>query len=349
MNSRAIAQQRMWNQRLWGTRFRTAEEVVAWLGAMQAQELPVAKWSVGQRCLGVDETAIDRALAHGSILRTHILRPTWHFVVPADIRWMLTVSAPRVHKLNGSYYRKLELEPDVLDESERLLGRALDGRQLTRTEIAAALEGAGISAAGLRLGYILMHAELEAVICSGAPRGKQPTYALFDNRVPPNPPVQHDDALAELARRYFTSRGPATPKDFASWASLTVADARAALEMIGSQLEHEVVDGRTYSFVPSSSRPAVASPMLDLVQGYDECIMSYRESKDVLRRPDATGVDTVVYTHAVLLDGQVVGHWRRAPSAKSVAIETSLYRPLDHAEEAALDGAIERFRQFSVQ
>ena len=144
----------------------------------------------------------------------------------------------------------------LLATSEAALARALQGRHLTRAEVAVALDRAGVTASGLRLAYILMHAELEAVICSGAPRGKQQTYASFDERVPPALPRHRDEALAELTARYFTSRGPATVKDFARWCSFTLGDARAGLEMVQSQLEHEVVDGRTYWFAPS---PEVAA------------------------------------------------------------------------------------------
>ena len=194
----------------------------------------MAKWSVAQRARGVTDSAVDRAFADGAILRTHILRPTWHFVLPADIRWLLALSAPRVHALNASYYRKAELDRGLFARSEAALARALKRRHLTRTELAVVLDRVGIRASGLRLAYILMHAELEAVICSGAPRGKQQTYASFDERVPPAKPLHRDEALAELTARYFTSRGPATVKDFARWCSLTVSDARAGVEMVAA-------------------------------------------------------------------------------------------------------------------
>jgi len=216
----------------------------------------------------------------------------------ADVRWLLTLSAPRVHALNAPYYRKNELDGDVLARSEVLLAQALEHGHRTRRELAAALDGGGVQAAGLRLAYLLMHAELEAVICSGAPRGKQRTYAAFDERVPPAKALPRDDALAELTARYFTSRGPATVKDFARWCSFTLSDAKAGLEMLQPQLAHELVDGRTYWFAASPADERMASPMVDLVQGYDECIMSYSESKVVLHLP-ATGDDHAVsFTHA---------------------------------------------------
>lgn len=185
MDAGDIAELRMHNQRLWGSTFETAEEAVRWLVAMQAQEFPVAKWSVAQRADGVSNAAVDKAFAEGTILRTHILRPTWHFVLPEDIRWLLDLSAPRVNALNAHYYRKLELDEGLLAETDALLANALEGgRELTRNELAAELDRAGIHATGMRLASIVMRAELDAVICSGAMKGKQHTYASFAERVP---------------------------------------------------------------------------------------------------------------------------------------------------------------------
>ncbi|CAN5192999.1 winged helix DNA-binding domain-containing protein [soil metagenome] len=347
--SREIARRRMHSQRLWGIPLETPEEVVRWMAALQAQEYPVAKWSVAQRASGVSDAAMDRAFADGEILRTHILRPTWHFVVPGDLRWMMDLSGPRVNALNAHYYRKLELDDELLGRSNALLSGALEGgRQLTRKEIAAVLDRGGISATGLRLAYVLMRAELDTVICSGAMRGKQHTYALFDDRVPQAKSLQRDEALAELTRRYFSARGPATLKDYVRWSSVTTADARRGLAMVESRLEQEVVDGRTYWFAASPPRAKAASTLIDLVQGYDECIMSYSESKDVLLQPFATAAprETVVFTHAILLDGRLIGHWRPVHGKNGVTVETSLYRPLDRVDAQALDGGVERYGRF---
>lgn len=348
MKSGDIAQRRMHSQRLWGTAFKTPEDVVHWLGALQAQEFLVAKWSVAQRANGVSNAAMDQAFADGAILRTHVLRPTWHFVLPADIRWMLDLTAPRVNALNAYYYRKLELDAQLFAKTNALIAHALKGgRHLTRRDLAAMLDRADINANGLRLGYILMRAELDAVICSGAPSGKQQTYALLDKRAPQAKKLDRDVALAELTRRYFISRGPATLKDYSRWSSLTAADGKSGLDMVKSQLEHEVVDGRTYWFASPSPGAKAASKVIDLVQGYDECIMSYGESKDVLSAPrPATPGERVMFTHAILLDGQLIGHWRPVSNKSTVVVETSFYRPLDRVEAQALDAAVERYSRF---
>ncbi len=347
MKSSDIAELRMYNQHLWGAPFDTAQDVVHWLGAVQGQDYLVAKWSLAQRTKGVTGPAIDQALADGSILRTHLLRPTWHFVLPADIRWMLELTGPRVHAQNAHYYRKAELDERLLTNTNALLAKALKGGvQLTRKEVAAVLERSGITAGGPRLAYILMHAELDAVICSGGLNGKQQTYASLEERAPTTKPLDRDEALAELTRRYFISRGPATAKDFVRWSGLTAVDAKFGLEMVSSQLEYEVVDDRDYWFAPTSRPTRRTTKVVDLVQGLDECIISYSHSRDALRPVPPTPGEPTVFAHAILLGGRLIGHWRRDFDKKTVVVEASLYRPLDRSEAGALDAAVERYGSF---
>jgi hypothetical protein len=317
---------------------------------MQSQEFAYAKWSVAQRANGVNNAAMDQAFADGTILRTHIVRPTWHFVLPEDIRWILDLTAPRVNALNAYYYRQSGLDDSVFAKTNALFAQALKGgEQLTRKELAAILHRAGITASGPHLAYILMRAELDAVICSGALRGKQHTYALFTERVPQVKTVSRDDALAELTRRYFTNRGPATLKDYLRWSSLSTTEGKTGLEMVKSQLEHEVVDDRTYWFAPSALGAKPKSPVIDLVQGYDEYVMSYSESKDVLPLPlgpTATVQGKSSFFHAILLDGHLIGHWKHVLSKNAVTIQTNLYRPLARTEARALEAAVERYGRF---
>jgi hypothetical protein len=349
MNREEIARRRLHNQRLWGPPCADVEDVAGRMAAMQAQELAYAKWSVAQRAGKVLST-VDRALAEGTLLRIHVLRPTWHFVRAEDIRWILTLSAPRVHALNAYYYRQLELDAALFRKSRKLLVKALrGGSHLERKDLAVALAEAGIVASGPRLAYILMDAELEALICSGAVRGKQQTYALVDERAPRARALTRDEALSQLTRRYFESRGPATLKDYVQWASLTVAEAKRGLESVRSTLEHEVVDDRTYWFADVPARRAPASPRIDLVQIYDEYVMSYGESRDVLapaQPPTGQAAGPAAYLHGILLDGQVIGRWRHAIEKGAVAIETQLYRKLRRPERDALDDAVARYGKF---
>src|SRR6185503_4235399 len=221
------------------------QDVVSWLGAVQAQVYGDAKWALGLRMRRSTDARIEAAFSEGSILRTHVMRPTWHFVAPADIRWMLALTAPRVRAAMASYSRKLELDATVLRRSQRAMVRALrGGRQLTRQELRSVLARAGVRADGVqRLAHIVMQAELDAVICSGARRGNQFTYALLDERVPMVRARSRDDSLAELARRYFTSHGPAQLHDFAWWSGLSVGDACAGLATVERELAREAIGG----------------------------------------------------------------------------------------------------------
>jgi hypothetical protein len=350
MKANQIARRRMVAHRLWGSRLTTPEDVVHHLMAMQGQDIPIAKWAVAQRARGATDGDVDRALAEGAVLRTHVLRPTWHFVTPPDIRWLLALTGPRVHRLNANVYGRLDLDEALLKRTDALLVKALQGGEhMTRKEIGAVLGRDGIEASGLRLGYILMRAELDAVVCSGAPKGKQQTYALLDERVPPAPSMGRDEALAELIRRYFVTRGPATAKDLARWSSLTLADVRRGIDMVGQELEQLDVDGRTYLMAPDTRGGRPRSGEIDLIQGLDEYVMSYSESRDAMAGPSPLGNPgdwAATFPHVILLNGQLIGHWKPLTSKGSVVIEASLERPLNDVESRALNAATARYGRF---
>lgn len=350
-----IARRRMRAQRLWGRPLAAPEDVVRHLGAMQAQEFAFAKWSVAQRTKGVDDDAMERAFAEGRILRTHVLRPTWHFVLPEDLRWMLGLTAPRVHAGSAARYRELEVDDRLVARTNAIIEKALaGGTHLTRNELRDVLERAGIATGGQRIAYLVMRAELDAVICSGPRRGKQHTYALVDERAPNPKRLDPEEALAELTRRYFTARGPATVRDYRAWSSLTAAQARRGLEIVGRDLEQTEAEGRTYWFGPDARRaPAPArSPRFDLVQIYDETIMGYTESRDALY--DASTVDrTAAYReawmHGILRDGRLIGRWKPADRREKVVVETTFFRPLTAAQTPAFEAALERYAAFRGQ
>jgi hypothetical protein len=352
MDAENVVRRRMHTQHLWGPPLTAPEAVVRSLVAMQSQEFGPAKWAVGQRTANATNSDLDRAYATGAILRTHILRPTWHFVAASDLRWLMKLSGPRVKKLNAFMDRQLELDGELVSRTNALLAHAVEGgNYLTRRELAARLIDAGVPASGQRLAYIVMRAELDAVLCSGAPRGKQHTYALFDERVPPGANFDRDQALAELTERYFSSRGPATLRDFMRWSSLTMTDGRRGLELAASRVEQVHLDGRTYWFTPSSSssRANPPSPRVDLIQIYDEYVMGYGESRDLIQFPGVgTGLfqGRVTYPHAILLDGRLIGHWRSVLTPRSVEIDTRLHRPLEAAETLAIADAVERYARF---
>src|SRR5688572_30267270 len=246
-----ISRYRLHNQFLSQTNLTEPSQVVECLGAVQSQDYAGAKWALAQRLKdSPTDAAIEKAFNEGKILRTHVMRPTWHFVTPADIRWMLALTGPRVHMANGFIYRQQELDPATIKKGYTVLEKALQGNQhLTREELGSALEQAGIkNAKGIRLGYIVMSAELDGIICSGPPRGKQFTYALLEERAPKVKNWTREGSLAELTRRYFATRGPATLHDFTWWSGLTMADAQRGIEEVKSQFVSEMIDRKTYWF-----------------------------------------------------------------------------------------------------
>jgi DNA glycosylase AlkZ-like len=327
----------------------TPEEVVRWLGAVQSQDYGPAKWSIGMRCAAtVSDADLDRAYAAGTILRTHVLRPTWHFVLPEDIRWLLTATAPRVHQANAYMYRQQGLDETVRGRAADLVADALrGGKSLTRKEIGAVLERAGIDTGGLRLTLLVMHAELSGLICSGGLRGRAHTYALLDERAPHARRLDPEQALAELALRYFTSHGPATVKDLAAWASLTVAEVTRGLDAVAGRLSRLDADGRTYWFgTPAPQAPATTGA--HLLQGYDEYVMGYGETRYLM---DPAGVPRPISDRApsaltVLLGTEVAGYWKRTVGRGSVAVEVAGYRPFTRAQERAVRAAADRYGRF---
>ena len=338
--------ERLRNQSLAVSGLRTPGEVVAWLGAAQAQDYAGAKWALGLRAKGLTDAAVEQAFDEGAILRTHILRPTWHFIAAADIRWMLALSAPRVHAVNAYYYRTLALDATVFARSCAALEGALaGGRQLTRLELAKVLQRAGVQADGPRLAYLMMHAELDAVICSGARRGKQFTYALLEERAPRAKVLARDEALAELTRRYFSSHGPATLRDYVWWSGLTARDAGTGIEM--SALAQTVIDGRSYWFVSGRSRASSASRSAHLLPNYDEYLIAYKDREPVVGPPqgrDARRPD--VFAHSLLINGSLAGSWRRTASRDAVAVEVTPYRRPTASTTRALAAAARRLGTF---
>jgi winged helix DNA-binding protein len=348
-----IARQRMHNSRLTGDRFVSPDEAVRWHLAMQAQEYGPAKWSIGQRSIGLVDADLDEAVAAGSIVRTHVLRSTWHFIARDDVRWLLALSGPRVQRGNAGRYRDLGLDEATRARAEAVIVSALEGsNRLMRNEIAAVLEDAGIDREGQRLPYILMHCELEAVIGSGGLSGKQQTYALLDERVPQGGRFDRDEALAELTRRYLTSHGPATVKDMSWWSGLTMADIRKALEMLGSEVRSARVDELEFwSVATDDTTPRARGARL--IQTYDEVVVGYTESR-FFRDPQLesaraawSGVSDIrLPTGGILLNGRIGGHWRRTIERTRILVEIHLYEEPKPSDARALEAAANDLGRF---
>ena len=351
MKDDEIARLRLRRQHLTGTPLPTPEAVVGWLGAVQAQEFGVAKWSIAQRSRGrVTSADLDRALAEGRILRTHLMRATWHFVLPRDLRWLMALIGPRVRARAATYSRRNGLTNSVIARSQAVLREALaGGRQLLRKEVAAAFARGRVATDGPKLLLLLMQAEIDLVVCSGALRGKHQTFALVDDLIPPAPPISDDEALAELTRRYFSSHGPATLKDFLWWSSLTAAQARRGLELLKEKgLRRLEAGGRTYWMGEAPARRATGGTPLHLLQAYDEYSIGYTESRNVLAIAGMPAVPRgmPMFSNLLTRDGQVLGFWRPVREGDEVLVEVHLSRPLDRATRSALDDELARYGRF---
>jgi len=347
MTNRQIAEQRLYNQHISYQHFNQPAEIVKYMGAIQAQDYAGAKWAVGLRLQRSSDAAVDQAMATGAIIRIHVLRPTWHFVVPDDLRWMLDLSATRIAGLAAGRYRQLKLDAAVFKKSHDALAKALaGGRHLNRLDIAKVLQENGVETNELRFVHLLMQAELDKVICSGPRMGKQFTYAFFDDQVPAADPKPREEALADLVTRYFTSRGPATAHDFAWWSGLTLAETRSGIETAGSRLTSIKIEGTLYWSGIANPQPDGKSPIAYLLPAFDEYAVGYADRNAIIPPRYADMVRHVIFDPSIILNGEVVGTWKRTIKPKAVDIKFNPFGKLNLKEDAALRSAIKRYEKF---
>jgi hypothetical protein len=345
----SIVAERLRRQGLARPIHRKAEDVVAWFGAMQAQEYEPATWGIGLRMQGDPEYAdVERAVDDGRVVRTHVMRPTWHFVARDDIRWLLQLTAPRVHQAMSSYRRKLELDARVLLRCCTIFERALDGQRfLLRAELAKRLARAKLPMTGVRLAMAVMYAELEGVICSGPRRGKKFTYGNLAERAPEAGHLDRDEGLGELCTRYLQSHGPATVRDFSWWSGLTIADGKRAMGIVRARRRDE--GGLEYWSLPDRPSGSVRASVALLLPIYDEYLVAYRDRAVVPHlQAQITKIPgwNVTFQHAVVINGQVAGTWRTPRLADSLAIEATLVQGLSARARQAVNEAAKRYGRF---
>lgn len=329
-----IAAARMANQRLVGRPFRSPAAAVSWLGAVQGQEYAFAKWALSLRT-GLTDARIEAAFNRGDILRTHVLRPTWHFVAPADIRWMLALTGPRIRAGSRVYAQRLEIDASLERRAFKVFERALTGNALTRSEIKDALRRARVDAVDpARCALLLMFAELAGLVTSGPRRENAFTYALVDERVPAAADRGRDEALGELATRYFQSRRPATVRDFVWWSGLTTADARRAIDIARVKTD------------AGSAKKKPGGTVVHLLPIYDEYPLSYRDRSAASAGPRPRGSFDTIFVHLLLINGLVEGFWTRELSERVASIAVKPFRPLTKSEWRLVEDAGERHAKF---
>jgi hypothetical protein len=353
MSEDELLRWRLASQRLTGSGFpATAEgaaDVVRWLAAVQSQDHEPALWSLAQRADGVRLAELAAAFDAGAFVRTHVLRPTWHFVPPEDLRGLLMLTGPRVAAGCAARWRELDLPAPLRARATDVMGVAIAERgPLTRAELKDVLAAAGISAAGQRLPHLLLHAELEAVLVNGGMRGRQHTWTLVDQHVPAVGPMVREEVLRGLAVRYVRSHGPVTERDFAWWSGLTLRDVRAGLELARPDADVVEVGGRRYWYGDGPPERAPDRPQVHLVQSYDEYLVAYGESRALV---DPVGYAKQILrggilTTALLVGGRLAGRWRRIVVGGRVEVTVTTFEALSTTERRALDDEAQRYAAF---
>ncbi|MDR3326954.1 MAG: winged helix DNA-binding domain-containing protein [Prevotellaceae bacterium] len=314
---------RLISQQLSGTTLQTAKEIVSWMGAMQAQDFNMAKWAVAMRLPGYTEAMVDAAFNSGSILRTHVLRPTWHLVAPENIRWMLSLSADKIKLSTKSRDRDLEISEELYCKTNRVIEKVLEGKHLTRAALREEFERAKITIDTPRLSHFMMRAELDGIVCSGALQGKTQTYALLNERVPCTKPLSREEALVALVQHYFTSHCPATLQDFVWWSGLSQTEAKQGLETVKSAFISETVNGQTYWMTDTSCNIAKVNKSIYLLPAFDEYIISYRDRQAaILPENHSKAISSNgIFKPTIVANGQVVGLWKKSNTKQELLFD----------------------------
>lgn len=343
-----ILQNRLIRQHIGQPYSGVMQELVSYMGAVQAQDYGAARWAIGLRMPGTSAAAVDAALADASLIRTHVLRPTWHFIAPQDAHWMLQLSARRINMACATYNKKLELDTKMFNKCNRLFEKTLAGKQLTRQALAAVLNKAGIATDTLRMVHILMRAEIDCVICSGGREGKQFTYALLDERTDKIKRHTPADSAAELAMRYFTSHGPATTDDFAWWSGLTLTEARRGIDANGKGIVQEVKGDRVLLYA-GDSKGKSKIPKVHLLPAYDEYTVAYKDRGDILAAHHAEVARNGIFSPVILIDGKIAGLWQRTVKKSGVEVSYQLFDQHEAKVVREIQKVIDAYSAFALE
>jgi len=350
MTAIEILQIRLYNQLLSGNDMREPHEIVSYMGAMQAQAFDMSRWAIGVRLPGIatDQRVIE-AINNAEIIRTHILRPTWHFVAAEDIHWMSELSMPRLRPIYISYARMSGTDDDVFErywsDVERLLR---DDNHLTRQELIAhlALEGKDVSDNGVN--RILNFAELEGLVCNGRVKGNKQTFCLLQERIPKTQVLSKEESLEKLARKFFTSHAPATLPDFIWWSGLLASDAKKALELIKDDFISEEISERTFWMKNDIKIPVKTGDSVLLLPQFDEMVVSYKDRTEMIEDEHYGKVMTKngLFSPTIMLNGKIVGSWRKATKKGKPEIESSFFEKTTKKTEASLKKAQKNYLDF---
>jgi len=344
-----IATLRLRNQQIEGSKFQSVKELVGWMGGMQAQDFAMAKWAVGIRLPHSTEKTVEEAYNQGKIIRTHLMRPTWHFVSANDIYWMLELTAPQIRKIMKTNDRRFELNDAVYAICNRMLEQVLsDGQSLMREELVMEFDKIHIRTDENRLSHIMVRAELDGVVCSGPMKGNKLTYSLLSDRVPSKKHYSHEEALATMASRYFTSHCPASLRDFVWWSGLSITNARKGLEAIKPGLISESIGKETYWMTNSFTDTAPAKPSVHLLPSYDEFLIAYADRAAALEAVHNKKIisNNGIFRPIIVVNGQVVGLWKRITKKDTIFIEVTHFNPFNTETVHSIEQEASRYGTF---
>jgi len=352
MNETDILHLRLYNQLLAGNQFTRPAEIVSWLGAMQSQNYEMAKWGIGIRLPGVTNRQVEDAVNSGEIIRTHILRPTWHFITAEDVHWMLELTAPRLKPAFIGYYRMRGIEEHVIVKAQDVLYSLLEEHgHLTRLEIYDHFTARGISLPENRdVSHIVSLAELEGMVCNGVVRGSKQTYALLHERVPNKVQLNKEEAVERLTRRYFTSHGPATIDDFLWWSGLTRTEIKAGIELIRHDFICETIGGKKYWMPNNSKTPPAGANLKHLLPAFDEFVVSYRDRKEIIDEMYYRKVLTLngIFSPTIHYNGRVVGSWKRLNKKSGIVSELTFFPTTPKKIQGMFNQAQKEYNKFNA-
>jgi hypothetical protein len=349
MTSNEISNTRLISQKIAVPEFKTAKEIVSWMGAIQAQDYSMGKWAIGARLSDPSDQRIESSLDKGEIIRVHVLRPTWHFISADDVYWMLQLSAPKIKSSLKSRHKELGLTESIITKTQDIIEKTLSKNlNLTREELANEFCKAKIKTDGNRLSHILLLAEMDGIVCSGPLKNNKQTYSLLYERVHHKNELSREESLAALAKRYFISRCPATLQDFIWWSNLSVTDAQKAISSVKSDFFIETIGPGKY-WIPNSFYGAdTGITSVHLLPAYDEFLISYRDRSSSLSliNNKKTVSDNGIFRPLIVVNGQVAGLWKRTIQKNKVIVEFDFLRSPDKSIRDLTDKKAAMFGQF---
>ena len=347
MTNAAITQLRLHNQQISNHNFNKPEQVVEWLGAVQAQDYYAALWAIGLRMDNASQDLVEKAITDKKIIRSWPMRGTLHFVAPENIRWMLKLLTPRIIARSQTQYKQSGLDNKVFTKSKKIFIKALEGgRQLTRNQLYQHLEKVKISTAEQRGLHILGYLAQEGLICLAARKGKQQTFALLDEWVPNTKTLTSDEAIVKLTQLYFTSHGPATVHDFAWWTGLTIAEANRGIEMTKSQLHSETIANKIYWMAQQTAAIKNKTTNACMLPVYDEYLVGYKDRSAAHNPAYDNEIKMSIFQPAIIINGKVSGTWRRNFEKKTLNIVASAFSSFTKNQELGIYTEGDRYSNF---